>query len=99
MNPAVLITILEPVVGTVGWYLSLGWLFWVGVAFCFITLFLNIASGVMAIPILPTIFMGIAAAFLSPWYFGLGVGLLAYTALEALGDLMGVMNQPGGHNE
>jgi hypothetical protein len=90
MNPAFLVTVAGPVLGGLGWYLEISWLFWLGVAFAAITLFLNLASGVMKLPVLPVIFMVVAAVLLSPWYVGLGVGLLIWTALEAVGKIVGL---------
>lgn len=94
MNSVLIFTASGPVLGAVGWFLSLSWLFWVGVAFCVITLFLNMASGVMKLPVLPVSFMVIAAAFLNPWYFGLGAGLIIWTALESVGEVIG-LNREG----
>lgn len=93
MNSVLIFTALGPILGAVGWFLSLGWLFWVGVAFCVITLFLNMVSGVMKLPVLPVLFMAIAAAFLSPWYVGLGAGLLIWTALESIGEVIGLKRE------
>lgn len=93
MNPVLLFTALGPLFGAAGWFLSLGWLFWVGVALCGITLFLNMASGVMKLPVLPVLFMAVAAAFLSPWYVGIGAGLLIWTALESVGEVVGLKRE------
>lgn len=90
MTPVFLFTAAGPLLGAVGWFYSLVWLFWIGVALCGVTLFLNIASGVMKLPILPVAFMAGATAFFSPWYLGLGVGLLLWTALESAGELVGI---------
>lgn len=93
MNPVLLFTALGPILGVVGWFLPLSWLFWVGVALCVITLFLNMASGVMKLPVLPVLFMAVAATFLSPWYVGLGAGLLIWTALESIGEVIGLKRE------
>lgn len=93
MNPVFIFTALGPLLGAVGWCFSLSWLFWVGVVLCGITLFLNIASGVMKLPVLPVLFMAVAAAFLSPWYFGIGSGLLIWTALESVGEVVGLKRE------
>lgn len=82
-----------PLLGATGWFFSLGWLFWIGVALCAVTLFLNMASGVMKLPILPIAFMAGAAAFFSPWYLGLGVGLVVWTALESAGEIVGLRRE------
>jgi hypothetical protein len=93
VNPALLVTISGPVLGAVGWYSHFTWLFWVGVALCAITLFLNVASGVMKLPVLPVLFMVVAAAVLNPWYVGLGVGLLIWTVLESVGEVIGLKKE------
>lgn len=93
MTGVLFLTASGPVVGGAGWFLSYSWLFWVGVALCVITLFLNVASGVMKFPILPLLFMVVAAAFLSPWYVGLGVGLLVWTTLDSIGEVIGLKKE------
>lgn len=93
MNPVFLFTASGPLLGAAAWYLSLSWFFWAGVALCAINLFLNIASGVMKLPILPVLFMAVAAALLSPWYVGFGAGLLIWTALESVGEVVGLKRE------
>jgi hypothetical protein len=93
MNPVFLFTASGPLLGTAGWLLSFTWLFWVGVALCTITLFMNMASGVMRLPILPVAFMAGAAAFITPWYVGLGFGLIVWTALESAGEVVGLKRE------
>jgi apolipoprotein N-acyltransferase len=93
MNPALVITVLGPVLGGAGWFSELSWLFWIGVAICAITMVLNIASGVMKLPVLPVLFMGVAAFLQSPWYVGAGFGLLIWTAIEAVGEIIGLKKE------
>ena len=93
MNPALIITVLGPVLGGAGWFFDLSWLFWIGVAICAITMFINIASRVMKLPILPVLFMGVATALQNPWYEGAGLGLLIWTALEAVGEIIGLKKE------
>lgn len=96
MNPALIVFIFitsGPLLGATGWLLSLSWLFWVGVVLCVITLFMNMASGAMKLPILPVAFMAGAAAFFSPWYVGIGAGLLIWTALESVGHVVGLKRE------
>jgi hypothetical protein len=93
MNVALLVTLAGPILGFSGWFLHINWLFWGGVAICALTLFLNLASGVMKLPVLPVLFMAIAAVFTSPWYLGLGAGLVAWTALEAVGEVIGLRRE------
>jgi hypothetical protein len=90
MNPVFLLTAAGHILGCIGWFADIEWLFWVGVALCALTLFLNLASGVMKLPVLPALFMIVAAFLLGPWYVGLGVGLLAWTAVEAGGEVIGM---------
>lgn len=89
MNPVFIFTLSGPALGGIGWFADVRWLFWVGVALCAVNLFLNVASGVMKAPILPALVMIFAGAFLHPWYLGAAVGLLAWTALEVVGEVIG----------
>lgn len=93
MNPVLLVTVSGPLLGAAGWFLSISWLFWLGVALCAITLFLNMASGVMKLPVLPVLFMAVAAVVLNPWYVGIGAGLLGWTALESIGEVIGLKRE------
>ena len=93
MKLVLLITLAGPILGAAGWFSQIMWLFWVGVAVCTITLFLNLASGVMRLPVLPVLFMLVAAVFVSPWYLGVGAGLVAWTALEAVGEIIGLRKE------
>lgn len=93
MNPVLFFTALGPLLGAAGWLLSLSWLFWTGVVLCAINLFLNIASGVMKLPVSPVLFMAVSAAFLSPWFVGFGAGLLVWTALESVGEVVGLKRE------
>lgn len=90
MNPVLIFTAAGPLVGAVGWFAGIGWLFWVGVVICAITLLLNVASGVMKLPVLPVLFMLMGAFFINPWYVGCGVGLILWTALETVGEIVGI---------
>ena len=82
-----LITLFGPVFGGIGWLIQAQWLLWIGVAVCALNLLLNLASGVMKPPFLPAFFMLAAALATSPWWYGLAVGLVVYTGLEALGEV------------
>jgi len=66
MNSALIITALGPLVGGAGWLLEISWLFWIGVAICALTMFLDVASGAMKLPVLPVLFMGVSAFLISP---------------------------------
>ena len=89
MNAVYLFTVSGPLLGWIGWFLDLPWLFWVGIGVCSVTLFLNLASGVLKLPIIPGALMVGGAVYFEPWYHGIGLGLLAWTSLEAIGDVIG----------
>lgn len=81
-----IITASGPILGLIGWFTPLPWLFWIGVAICSFNLFFNLASGAMNFPLLPGLFMFFGLFQSSPWHIGLGLGLILWTALEAVGD-------------
>jgi len=94
VNPAFLVTAAGPLCGSVGWYLEYQWLFWVGVGLSGLTLFMNLASGVLkpgalVLPTLPLLFIIFGAWTLSPWYVGAGSGLLVWTGIELIGEIVG----------
>lgn len=93
MNPVLLIIVMGPLIGGAGWFFDMSWPFWIGVTICAVTLFLNIASGVMKLPVLPALFMGVAAFLTSPWYVGAGFGILVWTALQAAGEIIGLKKE------
>ena len=82
-----LVTLAGPLIGGLGWLIQAPWLLWIGAAVCALNLALNLASGVMKLPILPSIFMILAAVVASPWWYGVAVGLIVYTGLETLGEV------------
>ena len=88
-NPAFLLTLAGPLCGGIGWLIEYQWLFWVGVGLSTLTLFLNLASGVFKLPMLPILLMLIGAWSMSSWYVGAGVGLLLWTVLELIGEFVG----------
>lgn len=93
MNPVLLFTAAGPVLGGAGWFMNIMWLFWVGALLCVINLFMNLTSGVMKLPVLPVLFMAIAVPLVSPWYVGLAGGLIAWTALESIGEVVGLRKE------
>src|SRR5258708_7157635 len=81
-------TVSGPLLGAAGHFFDLRILFWFGVALSVVNLLMNVASRVMTFPILPLLFTIVGASFLAPWYVGAGVGLLAWTAIEAAGEVL-----------
>ncbi|WNJ88397.1 hypothetical protein [Bosea sp. 685] len=87
------ITLLLPfggaLVGALGFYTDVAWVFWIGVALCGLNEFLNAASGVYRFPFiaLSCVVVGILAT--SPWFVGAGLGLLAAGALDGASELFG----------
>ena len=93
------ITASGPIVGVLGLYFGSPIMFWIGVVISLFNLFMNLASGAMSRPILPVLFVaagGVLTAAIAlvgnaigpPWYYGWGLGLLTWTALEAAGELL-----------
>ena len=87
-NLFTLFTIAGPIAGGIGFYFGWPILFWIGVALAGLNLFMNLASGAMNFPLFPLIAAGIGGLFLTPWYFGAAAGLLVYTAIEGLGEVL-----------
>ena len=81
------VTLFGAALGGVGWLIQVPWLLWIGVIVCILNLALNLASGVMKLPILPALFMLVGAVVATPWWYGVAVGLIVYTGLEALGEV------------
>jgi hypothetical protein len=95
VNPFIIaLTAVGPVLGAAGWFLSIPWLFWLGAAFAAVNLFMNLASGVMKLPLLPLLLIVIGAIFLDPWTRGAAAGLLVWTALESLGEVWASVRRP-----
>ena len=76
-----------PIIGGLGLYLDSPITFWVGVAIACLNLFMNLASGAMRFPLLPAGAVIVGATFWQPWYLGAALGLLAWTVVEAIGEL------------
>ena len=77
-----------PVLGFYGHYLELPIVFWIGVILALANLFLDLASRVMNLPLIPLVLIVICAGMLSPWWYGAAVGVLAWPVLDGLGMLM-----------
>jgi len=88
-----MVTVVGPLAGAVGWFLQITWLFWVGVAVCVITLLINMKVGTIKVPVLPIGFMISAAVWHTSWFIGAGMGLIAWTALDAAGELIGLWRE------
>tara|TARA_R110001592_G_scaffold55982_3_gene170935 strand:- start:325 stop:615 length:291 start_codon:yes stop_codon:yes gene_type:complete len=93
MNPALLITAAGPILGAIGLYGGIDWLFWSGIVIALLALFLNLASGILKAPVLPGLCVVVGAAAITPWYHGAGVGLLVWTALETAGEIVGLRKE------
>ena len=89
MNISLITTVAGPLLAWTGFLGHSSWIFWTGVAICAITLHLNMSVGAMKLPVLPVAFMVIIAIWYTPWYFGLGLGLIAWTTLDAFGEIIG----------
>ena len=90
MNISLVITVAGPLVASVGWFLQSAWIYWFGVIVCVITMLLNMAVGAMRLPVLPIVVMTLAANyFREPWYFGAAIGLVGWTTLDAIGEVIG----------
>lgn len=94
MNPFTVFTLSGPLIGAAGFFLGWSWLFWIGVALSVINLVLNVASGVMKLPVLPVVCIIAGAIFYESPVTGAGLGLLAWTLLEGVGEIFG-MEQSG----
>ena len=88
LNPFTLFTLAGPVIGASALYLQLEWLFWIGVGIAAVNLALNVASGLMKLPVLPAVAVGIGAIALDERLVGAACGLLVYTAIEGFGELL-----------
>jgi hypothetical protein len=82
-----LITWAGPVIGCRCIYLDFQVLFWIGTCIAAFNLFMNVASGAMRFPVLPAAAMILGAILWMPWYVGAALGLLAWTAIEALSEI------------
>jgi hypothetical protein len=92
MNTALVVTVLGPLTASFGWFLQSSLVYWLGVILCAITLLLNMAVGGMKLPILPIIFMTFSVNyFRDSWYFGAAIGLVAWTTVDAIGEIIGHM--------
>jgi hypothetical protein len=81
-----LLTWTGPIIGGIGYLVGLPTLFWIGVAFTSLNLFMNVASGTMQLPLLPLACIIIGSVLIGPWYYGASVGLLTWTAIEAVSE-------------
>lgn len=88
MSFITIFTFSGPVLGFLGFFMGWPWLFWVGVLLAAVNLFLNVASGVMKMPLLPILLSVGGALYWNPWLEGLGLGLLAWTLIEGIGELV-----------
>ena len=82
-----------PILMSIGYFGSYGLVFWIGTAICAFILFMNLASGVLKFPIIPLIMVGISTMFIDPWFVAAAIGLGAWTALEAVGEVYGRLSE------
>jgi hypothetical protein len=82
-----LITASGPLAGLFGWMMEWPGLFWLGAGLAGLNLFMNLASGVMRLPVLPAIAVIAGAGFAGDWLAGGAAGLLVYTGVEAIGEI------------
>ncbi len=87
MDIVFLLPLMGTLLGVAGFFFS-PWLFWIGVAACSLSLFLDLASGVLKLPILPATAIGAGALVIGPWYIGAGAGLVFYASLEVAAMLL-----------
>ena len=91
MLMVIIFTAVASLVGSVGYFADIGWLFWVGAGLSSLNLYMNLASGVMKFPILPLLFMVIGASSSKEWFFGACLGLIAWTMVESVGEIFSVL--------
>jgi hypothetical protein len=87
LNPLTIVTLSGPILGVSGWLLEWPWLFWLGAALSVLNLLLNLASGAMRLPLLPSVAALIGALLAHSWFVGAAAGLLLYTAIEGISEL------------
>lgn len=72
-------TIFGPIVGGLGWYFSITWLFWTGVILSSSDVYLDVMD--RTIPFLQIIFIVTGALIADQWYIGAGLGSLIASGL------------------
>lgn len=87
------IVIAGPLFGLIGYSMSYQWLFWIGVAICGFDLFMDTASGRLRAPVLPAVIIVISLILRSPWYIGIGVGIVLWGTLSAISELYGTIRE------
>lgn len=89
-----LIAALGPIIGAGGLYLHLPIAFWSGVGIAALSLVMTTVSGAIKFPWIEFGLALVCASILTPWWFGVAIGLLAGTAVQAAGMVLRV-----GHSE
>lgn len=95
MNAVIAVTALGPLLGATSWLFGLTWVFWAGVVVCVLTLLMDMQSGMMKLLILPLAMVAIGSGIWSPWWFGAAIGLMAWTALDAVGMMVNRLRVAG----
>jgi hypothetical protein len=81
-NPASILILFGSICGVVGIFFHVNWLFLIGVVICTLNYLMNILSGVAKPTGTSEILIIIPAFVFTPWYFGLGVGIVVVTLWE-----------------
>ena len=79
------------IIGTLGYYLSAPFAFWIGVGMSALNIYLCGISGAYKFPILATILAIIGAIFIMPWYVGIGLGLLGDAAFDGFSIIINII--------
>lgn len=82
-----------PLIGWVGLTIDLPAMFWIGIAVCAVNLFMNLASGVMKLPVLPGVLIVGGMLLWKPWLVGAALGLLLWTTVESFGELVSMLRR------
>jgi hypothetical protein len=87
------LTAAGPLIALAGLAMEIQTVFWIGIAICAANLFMNLASGAMKLPILPGALIVGGMLFWKPWLVGAALGLLIWTTLEAIGELLSTIRR------
>lgn len=77
------------ILGIIGYLQGLFWLLMIGATLSFINEFLNLASGLYSFPFIAIIINSTTIFFVSPWLYGLALGLSMAALIDGLGEIYG----------